>query len=227
MSNFNFTEENKKELFENGCTFFDALGTDIISNLNHWDKEIRSLDISKSECYQICPMDADFEVPKYGHQHWHTFDLQGEFKKNDRKNYRQYCEYITEINDFFYDIPTKREHPVSPTNIQISHYNDCNYPHRDGYEVENHASLLVYLNKNWKSEYGGELTVIDPQNGKKYVHLPEFGSVALIDFSKHNPVHEVRKVKSLSAQRLVMFTPLNTGEFYKRKKLSQESHGLV
>jgi len=208
MGNFNFTEENKKELFENGCTFFDALGNDIISNLNHWDEEIRSLDFADSKCFNVCPMDQDKNASA-GHQHWHTFYLQDELRRIDVKKYNQYREYIIEINDFFYDIPTQTKGPVSPTNIQISHYNDCFHSHRDGKEVSgNHASLLVYLNKNWKSEYGGELTVIGSDK-KKYIHLPEFGSVALIDFSKNNPIHEVKKVKALNVQRVVMSTFFN------------------
>ena len=75
--------------------------------------------------------------------------------------------------------------------------------------LKNMLILLVYLNKNWKYEYGGELTVIGSDK-KKYIHLPEFGSVALIDFSKGDPTHEIKKVKGLRVQRVVLSTFLNT-----------------
>jgi len=211
--NFNFTEENKKELFANGCTFFKIAGEEINKNLRYWDGFIRDNPNLDDVCFKP-PCSWDSPIKDRGVQHFHKLCLNNisrpEYSGNEGEKYfKQYLKYITEVNDFFYDIPTLLEGP-SETNIQISRHNDCFLPHQDAH-TKAHASLLVYLNDDWQGVFGGELVVVKEQKlGEvEYVLEPFFGYCALIDFSKHDPKHQVRKILSLRAERIVFSTFLN------------------
>ena len=70
---------------------------------------------------------------------------------------------------------------------------------------------MIYLNAEWKEIFGGELVVGKKQKlGKlEYVLQPKFGYCALIDFSKNDPIHQMRKIQSLRAQRIVLSTFLS------------------
>jgi len=207
--NFDFTEENKKELFANGCTFFKIRGEEINKNLRYLDSFIRNNPNLGDVCFKP-PCSWDSSVKDGGVQHFHKIDLDAiSSEDKGKKYYKQYLKYITEVNDFFYDIPTLLE-GISATNIQIYRYNDCFLPHQDAHSKA-HASLLIYLNDEWKNIFGGELVVRKKQKlGEvEYVLQPKFGYCALIDFSKNDPVHQVRKIQSLRAQRIVLSTFLN------------------
>ena len=207
--NFDFTEENKKELFANGCTFFKISGEEINKNLRYWDDFIRDNSNLDDVCFKP-PCSWDSSVKDGGVQHFHKMGLNNIYSGDEgEKYYTQYLKYITEINDFFYDIPTRLEGP-STTNIQIYRYNDCFLPHQDAHSKA-HASLLIYLNEEWENIFGGELVVGKKQKlGEvEYVLQPKFGYCALIDFSKNDPIHQVRKIQSLRAQRIVLSTFLS------------------
>ena len=62
-------------------------------------------------------------------------------------------------------------------------------PHRDGENDERLAVILIYLNDDWKPEYGGQLVL-----EKNTLVQPEFGNVAILDFTKNNVHHEVLEV---------------------------------
>ena len=70
---------------------------------------------------------------------------------------------------------------------------------------------MIYINPDWDVYFGGELVVGKKQKlGEvEYVLQPKFGYCALIDFSKNDPIHQVRKIQSLRAQRIVLSTFLS------------------
>lgn len=71
--------------------------------------------------------------------------------------------------------------------------------YKDGCFIENHNDgnfntrncvILIYLNEDWKPEYGGEIII----DGKLYVP-PTFGKVVILDFLDNNIQHAVNPVK--------------------------------
>jgi len=61
--------------------------------------------------------------------------------------------------------------------------------HKDGFNPERLAVILLYLNDDWEDEFGGQL-VIDQRERIQ----PEFGNVTILDFTKNNIYHEVLEV---------------------------------
>lgn len=61
--------------------------------------------------------------------------------------------------------------------------------HTDGVMIPRMFAILFYLNENYKEEWGGNLILDD-----KVKVTPEYGNVAIIDFTKHNASHEVSEV---------------------------------
>lgn len=64
-------------------------------------------------------------------------------------------------------------------------------PHKDGENSDRLAVILIYLNDNWKSEYGGQIVL-----EKDKIVEPEFGNIALLDFTNNNIHHEVLRVNT-------------------------------
>ena len=52
--NFDFTEENKKELFANGCTFFKISGEEI----NKKDSDSKKINRYRSSLKKYCALDT-------------------------------------------------------------------------------------------------------------------------------------------------------------------------
>lgn len=103
-------------------------------------------------------------------------------------NLKKYIENkIYNILKFFYEFSDNTE--LNQDELKFTLYNkDCVFTqHSDGIGV-NYCSIIIYLNKNYNKEYGGLLLLND-----EYV-LPELGTVALMDLSKHNTKHGVSKV---------------------------------
>jgi Rps23 Pro-64 3,4-dihydroxylase Tpa1-like proline 4-hydroxylase len=63
--------------------------------------------------------------------------------------------------------------------------------HNDGEQNFRNCVILIYLNKNWKEDDGGEIIL----NGNLYIP-PTFGKVVVLDFLHHNIEHAVNKVKN-------------------------------
>jgi Rps23 Pro-64 3,4-dihydroxylase Tpa1-like proline 4-hydroxylase len=63
--------------------------------------------------------------------------------------------------------------------------------HNDGEQNFRNCVILIYLNKNWKEEDGGEIIL----NGNLYIP-PTFGKVVVLDFLHNNIEHAVNKVKN-------------------------------
>lgn len=67
-------------------------------------------------------------------------------------------------------------------------------PHEDGASNSNIFALLIYLNNRYDKSEGGYLTLGE---GKDSIDVePHFGNIAIIDFTKHDPMHSVSEVTS-------------------------------
>ena len=60
--------------------------------------------------------------------------------------------------------------------------------HQDGIQEGRICALLIYLNKDYENGFGGELVV------DKNIITPEFGNVAILDYTKNDIDHAVTKV---------------------------------
>lgn len=70
---------------------------------------------------------------------------------------------------------------------------DCHiHSHADGQSEERICGMLFYLNSNFNKETGGNLILNDT------IEVPaEFGTVTILDYTKHNIQHEVSRVTEL------------------------------
>lgn len=99
----------------------------------------------------------------------------------------------TELTKYFYDIDDNVDLNLD---ISISLYNKGCFlnDHIDGKSpVKNYASMLVYLNKDWNTEDGGNL-ILRGDDGIDYKVVPEFGTVAIIDLQNFDIFHQVEQV---------------------------------
>ena len=231
MNNFSYTEKNKEELFENGCTFFKFQSQQAIETLKFWRQSITHyVNDSTAEYYK------HLKCKIQSNQHWHyvEFDLLSESlispeylhpshgirpeklaeDKRILMYQKQLYDYINEINNFFYNL------------------NDCILPHFDGMSPGRNASLLMYFGTfsgdeltKWYPELGGELVISKPTStgykdwetlsnpnspSVQYVCPPISGACALIDFTKGDPMHEVKNMNIRKFQRIVLNTFLTT-----------------
>lgn len=100
---------------------------------------------------------------------------------------------FTELTKYFYDTDDTIQLNLD---ISISLYNKGCFlnDHIDGKSpVKNYASMLVYLNKDWKAEDGGNL-ILRGSDGIDYRVIPEFGTVAIIDLQNFDIYHQVEQV---------------------------------
>jgi hypothetical protein len=98
-----------------------------------------------------------------------------------------------ELTKYFYDTDDSVDLNLD---ISISLYNKGCFlnDHIDGKStVKNYASILVYLNKDWKEEDGGNL-ILRGDDGIDYKVIPEFGTVAIIDLQNFDIYHQVEQV---------------------------------
>ena len=100
---------------------------------------------------------------------------------------------FTELTKYFYDTDDTIQLNLD---ISISLYNKGCFlnDHIDGKSpVKNYASMLVYLNKDWNAEDGGNL-ILRGSDGIDYKVIPEFGTVAIIDLQNFDIYHQVEQV---------------------------------
>jgi Rps23 Pro-64 3,4-dihydroxylase Tpa1-like proline 4-hydroxylase len=100
---------------------------------------------------------------------------------------------FTNLTKYFYDIDDNTDLNLD---ISISLYNKGCFlnDHIDGKSpVKNYASMLVYLNEDWKEEDGGNL-ILRGDDGVDYKVVPEFGTVAIIDLQNFDIYHQVEQV---------------------------------
>jgi Rps23 Pro-64 3,4-dihydroxylase Tpa1-like proline 4-hydroxylase len=73
--------------------------------------------------------------------------------------------------------------------------------HQDGISKNKICNILLYLNEDYKDGYGGELVI----NGDVAIK-PEFGTLAVLDFTTANPMHEVTEVLDDNFKRFAILT---------------------
>jgi hypothetical protein len=262
MNNFSYTEKNKEELFENGCTFFKFQSQQAIEALRFWrDRIIHYVNDSSAEEYR------HLKCKIQSNQHWHYVEFdqltatllspdylqlrRGNSKRSTKYNTayawfksktdedkkiliyeKRMYEYINEINDFFYKETGTLDEDLTQPTFQIYNLNDCILPHSDGVSPGRNASLLMYFGTfsgdeltKWYPELGGELviskptstgykdweTLSDPNSPSvQYVCPPTSGACALIDFTKGDPIHEVKNMNIREFYRIALNTFLTT-----------------
>lgn len=104
---------------------------------------------------------------------------------------RFFRDMIREILESHYPIDISNYFLPENFSAQITCFpnNSLITPHKDGANELRLAVILLYLNDDWKSEYGGQLVVDETE-----VVQPEFGNVTILDFTKNNIHHEVLEV---------------------------------
>ena len=115
---------------------------------------------------------------------------------------RSYLENkIYKILEYFYDLPENTK--IDNEELKFTLYNkDCIFTqHSDGIGV-NYCSMIIYLNKDYNKEDGGLLLLDD-----EYV-IPEIGTVALMDLSKHNVRHGVSRVTGGPGRFAILAFPI-------------------
>jgi Rps23 Pro-64 3,4-dihydroxylase Tpa1-like proline 4-hydroxylase len=77
-------------------------------------------------------------------------------------------------------------------------------PHQDGLNKNKLCNILLYLNEDYKDGYGGELVI-----NNNVVIKPEFGTLAVLDFTTINPNHSVTEVLDDKFKRFSIVASIN------------------
>lgn len=203
--------EAKKQLHEKGYCSFNI--SDLSEELFNIVNEYKCDDIS-SQKENMTFLRADFsEASKESgiNTNFNSFDEANKIKDEKLSylkkediiqiwlyghpidNSKSLRKLYTELTKYFYDIDDSVDLNLD---ISISLYNKGCFlnDHIDGKSpVKNYASMLVYLNKNWKAEDGGNL-ILRGDDGINYEVVPEFGTVAIIDLQNFDIYHQVEQV---------------------------------
>jgi hypothetical protein len=148
------------------------------SNINTNFKSFEKANEVKNDKLNLLKKEDIIQLWLYGHP------------KNEMKPLRI---LFTELTKYFYDIDDNVDLNLD---ISISLYNQGCFlnDHIDGKSpVKNYASMLVYLNKDWKVENGGNL-ILRGDDNIDYKVVPEFGNVAIIDLQNFDIYHQVEQV---------------------------------
>jgi len=154
------------------------------------------------ESFEIADSKKEELLSKYGNhtisQCWYydfKFDdfekLLAKKRNSKKKNIREYFENkITDICEYFYQNSSLKENLLLDE-LQLSLYNKgCRFGQHLDSIGSNYCSIIIYLNEDYKDEYGGLLLL----NDEKIV--PEIGKVAIMDLEKHQVRHGVSEVIS-------------------------------
>jgi hypothetical protein len=127
--------------------------------------------------------------------------LQSKHPNLTKENLRLKTEkIINKIISYFYDYSSDSE--LYHNELQFTYYDLKGRftPHSDGMTV-NLCSIIIYLNKDYKKENGGLLLL------NKEEIVPELGTVALMDLSKHDINHGVTEVTSGPGRYAILSFP--------------------
>jgi len=92
-----------------------------------------------------------------------------------------YPDYVNE-NLYF-------ENGLDQFDLTLYEKNDFIEPHSDGIDPQRLCVILIYLNDDYQTGFGGELII------KNHIKVtPIFGNVAILDFTANNPIHSVNHV---------------------------------
>lgn len=106
----------------------------------------------------------------------------------------EYC-YGKEMLDKIWDI---NRNVINLTNFTEGCFID---DHSDGGSPNMVCNILIYLNKDWQKEMGGELVIKNEFNQE-----PKWGNFAVLDFIKHNPSHLVTPILTSNTNRFAVLT---------------------
>ena len=136
--------------------------------------------------------------------------------ENSEKEKERILNEDSELSQIWYSL-NKPENKIEVEKMLEKHfknlYPDINYPleilwnvtmytkdcfieeHIDGRDSDRMAGFLFYLNKNYDTNNGGLLRVIDPNTNETIDISPEFGQAICIDYINNEVSHEVTPVK--------------------------------
>jgi Rps23 Pro-64 3,4-dihydroxylase Tpa1-like proline 4-hydroxylase len=127
---------------------------------------------------------------KKQNQSWFIGDINHDFEELIQNIQKQILYYfygdVLDIDKIF------PPYNYSPIELTLFPKESLIEKHRDGRNENRVCAILIYLNKDWKEEYGGNLKLFN--NNKETTIVPYFGNVAILDFTKNNVEHEVTKV---------------------------------
>ncbi len=112
-----------------------------------------------------------------------------------------YNEDIINHKEFKTTTDINNQNPYIGAGTDISLYVKDNYisNHADGIDGNRLCVVLMYLNDDWESGYGGEIVV------KEELTIPPlFGNVVILDFTENNIEHEVKKVINENFERFAI-----------------------
>ena len=113
--------------------------------------------------------------------------FQGQINSNSEMFEPIYDIYENVIKTF-YNIPNEYFLNLKKNGVGLTCFEEDDFiiQHQDGQNDGRYAAMLIYLNDDWKPNYGGQIIL----NNNVTVE-PEFGKVVLFDFTKNNIIHEV------------------------------------
>lgn len=95
-------------------------------------------------------------------------------------------EYLLSATHRAIDALVHREFPDRTLDLHRAHCNltvfgDAGFPHRDCAVTRDDVTALLFVNREWPREWGGELTFFDPTGDPTHVILPRPRRVAVFE----------------------------------------------
>ena len=112
------------------------------------------------------------------------------------EQYHQYFYHLSKkiLKTIYPDTKLERSSAMGDfTLYEDSHFIDS---HRDGYNNGRLCVLIMYLSKESDYNDGGGELVITTNSGAQHTIKPLLGTFSILDFSKSDLIHEVKKVKN-------------------------------
>lgn len=125
--------------------------------------------------------------------------------KDNSVTYSSFKQIIEKIIKKYYNISKEN---LDLGQIRETYYNIGNHikPHDDGVDKNRLCVILLYLSNDYKSGDGGEFNILDENHLIKETITPEFGNIAVLDFTKNNKSHSVNRVlKDYGRNALITF----------------------
>lgn len=211
-------EELKKELQEQGYTYFNMNDYDMFSeDLEHYSKYI--CNESKNLKNQVTGVRVDAAIKNefksefnnkpfqimHNYPNWEEakaamdeFSFKMDLSPSDSFIQKWYWALNHDVNADLKKLADKIVKVLYDIDDEFSHSASITYyepgcllkKHQDGYVDGRICVVLIYLNdSDYKSEWGGNLVFND-----NHTIAPLFGNVAVLDFTTHNAYHEVKEV---------------------------------
>ena len=189
---------------------------EVLSSINKTTKVMNKyhgkLDILKEVDKYITSIDYSRTENMYGGQAW----MYGRFPES-YYSYNNLIEslYLQTVTELYKEEIINHEEfkpkslkdagfsnkPHISAGTDITLYVKDNYisGHADGIDGTRLCVLLMYLNDDWESGYGGEIVV-----NEEITIPPLFGNIVILDFTENNIEHEVPKVINENFERFAI-----------------------